>query len=81
MNSVAASLDSFYMSESERPTPRVLVATVTAYRSRTLEELAKTVTDDVRAVFSLARSVIVKGRSSTSGSSSRALPPPTKLTP
>ncbi len=58
---MAASLDSLYMSESERPTPRVLVATVTAYRSRTLEDLAKTVTDDVRAVFSLVRSVIVKG--------------------
>lgn len=49
------------MSEQERPTPRVLVATVTAYRSRTLEELAKAVTDDIRAVFLLVRSVIVKG--------------------
>ncbi|HTB77753.1 MAG TPA: molybdopterin-binding protein [Polyangiaceae bacterium] len=49
------------MSEPERPTPRVLVATVTTYKSRTLEDLAKAVTDDVRAAFSLIRSVMVKG--------------------
>src|ERR1019366_89140 len=58
------------MTEGERPTtapppssrdlPRVLVAAVTAYKSRTLEDLAKSVTDDVRAVFSMVRSVIVK---------------------
>jgi molybdenum cofactor biosynthesis protein B len=51
----------FTMSESQRIVPRVLVATVTAYRSRTLEELAKAVTDDIGAVFSLVRSVTVKG--------------------
>jgi molybdenum cofactor biosynthesis protein B len=51
----------FLMSESQRIVPRVLVATVTAYRSRTLEELTKNVTDDVVAgAFSLVRSVIVK---------------------
>jgi molybdenum cofactor biosynthesis protein B len=49
------------MSEPERPTPRVLVATVTTYKSRTLEDLAKAVTDDIRAAFSLVRSVMVKG--------------------
>jgi molybdenum cofactor biosynthesis protein B len=49
------------LSEPERLTPRVLVATVTAYRSRTLDELAKSVTDDIRAVVLLVRSVIVKG--------------------
>jgi molybdopterin adenylyltransferase len=49
------------MSEPERLTPRVLVATVTAYRSRTLEELSRSVTDDIRAAFTLIRSVIVKG--------------------
>jgi molybdopterin adenylyltransferase len=49
------------LSEPDRLTPRVLVATVTAYRSRTLDELAKSVTDDIRAVFVLVRSVIVKG--------------------
>jgi molybdopterin biosynthesis enzyme MoaB len=48
------------MSDSERPVPRVLVATVMAYRSRTLEDLAKSATDDLRAVFSLVRSVTVK---------------------
>jgi molybdenum cofactor biosynthesis protein B len=58
---VASPLVSFYMSEPERPTPRVLVATVTTYKSRTLEDLAKAVTDDVRAAFSLIRSVMVKG--------------------
>jgi molybdenum cofactor biosynthesis protein B len=49
------------MTEPERPTPRVLVATVTTYKSRTLEDLAKAVTEDVRAAFSLVRSVMVKG--------------------
>ena len=58
---MASPLVSFYMSEPERPTPRVLVATVTTYKSRTLEDLAKAVTDDVRAAFSLIRSVMVKG--------------------
>src|ERR1019366_7978583 len=53
-------LDSFYMSDVERPIPRVLVAAVTAYKSRTLDDLAKSVTDDVRAVFSMVRSVMVK---------------------
>jgi molybdenum cofactor biosynthesis protein B len=48
------------MSEAERPIPRVLVAAVTAYKSRTLDDLAKSVTDDLRAVFSIARSVTVK---------------------
>jgi molybdopterin adenylyltransferase len=48
------------MSESERPVPRVLVATVMAYKSRTLEDLTKTVTDDLGAVFALSRSVMVK---------------------
>jgi molybdopterin biosynthesis enzyme MoaB len=48
------------MNESERPPPRVLVATVMAYKSRTLEDLARTVTDDIGAVFSVARSVMVK---------------------
>ncbi len=48
------------MSEPDRPIPRVLVATVMAYRSRTLEDLSKQVTDDVRGVFSLTRSVTVK---------------------
>jgi molybdenum cofactor biosynthesis protein B len=48
------------MTESERPVPRVLVATVMAYRSRTLEDLAKLATDDIRAVFALVRSVTVK---------------------
>jgi molybdenum cofactor synthesis domain-containing protein len=48
------------MNEAERPIPRVLVAAVTAYKSRTLEELARSVTDDVRAVFSMVRSVMVK---------------------
>jgi molybdenum cofactor biosynthesis protein B len=49
------------MTEPERPTPRVLVATVTTYKSRTLEDLAKSVTDDIRGAFSIARSVMVKG--------------------
>jgi molybdenum cofactor synthesis domain-containing protein len=48
------------MSDVERPIPRVLVAAVTAYKSRTLDDLAKSVTDDVRAVFSVVRSVMVK---------------------
>jgi molybdopterin adenylyltransferase len=46
--------------EAVRPTPRVLVATVSAYRSRTLDDLAKAITDDVRATFALVRSVTVK---------------------
>jgi molybdenum cofactor biosynthesis protein B len=58
---VGRSLDYFYMSEPERHTPRVLVATVTTYKSRTLEDLAKAVTDDVRTAFSLVRSVMVRG--------------------
>src|ERR1700679_1346709 len=49
------------MTESEPPVPRVLVATVMAYKSRTLEDLAKTATDDIGAVFAVARSVVVKG--------------------
>jgi molybdopterin adenylyltransferase len=49
------------MSEPERHTPRVLVATVTTYKSRTLEDLAKAVTDEIRGAFSLVRSVMVKG--------------------
>jgi molybdenum cofactor biosynthesis protein B len=49
------------MSEPERPVPRVLVATVTTYKSRTMEDLARAVTDDVRAAFSLVRSVMVRG--------------------
>jgi molybdenum cofactor synthesis domain-containing protein len=48
------------MNEGERPTPRVLVAAVTAYKSRTLEDLAKLVTDDVRGMFEVVRSVNVK---------------------
>lgn len=51
------------MSEPERPTPRVLVATVTTYKSRTMEDLAKSVTDDIRAAFSLVRTVMVRGDS------------------
>lgn len=49
------------MTEAERSIPRVLVAAVTNYKSRTLDDLAKSVTDDIRAVFSLVRSVSVKG--------------------
>jgi molybdenum cofactor biosynthesis protein B len=49
------------MSEHERTTPRVLVATVTTYKSRTMEDIAKTITEDVRAAFALVRSVMVKG--------------------
>src|SRR6185437_5733631 len=48
------------MTESERPVPRVLVATVMAHKSRTLEDLSKAATDDIRAVFSLVRSVTVR---------------------
>jgi molybdenum cofactor biosynthesis protein B len=48
------------MNGSQRIAPRVLVATVTAYRSRTLEDLGKSVADDVSTAFSLVRSVIVK---------------------
>jgi molybdopterin adenylyltransferase len=49
------------MAENERLTPRVLVATVTTYKSRTMEDLAKSVTEDIRAAFALVRSVMVKG--------------------
>ena len=49
------------MNESEHPVPRVLIATVMAYKSRTLEDLAKTATDDIAAVFAVSRSVVVKG--------------------
>jgi molybdenum cofactor biosynthesis protein B len=50
------------MSEAKRSTPRVLVGAVMAARSRTLEELAKCVTDEVGAAkFHLVRSIVVKG--------------------
>jgi molybdenum cofactor biosynthesis protein B len=50
------------MTEAKRPVPRVLVGAVMAARSRTIEELAKCVTDEVRAAaFQLVRSVVVKG--------------------
>ena len=37
------------------------MATVTTYKSRTLEDLAKSVTEDIRAAFALVSSVMVKG--------------------
>lgn len=50
------------MNEAQRPVLRVLVGAVMAARSRTLEELAKTVADEVRAApLQLVRSVVVKG--------------------
>jgi molybdenum cofactor biosynthesis protein B len=50
------------MSEDKRPPVRVLVGAVMSARSRTLEETAKSVADEVRAAsFHLVRSVVVKG--------------------
>src|SRR5262245_58050707 len=47
--------------QTERPPPRVVVAAVMSVRSRTLEELAKNVAEDVRAAgFGFVRSVVVK---------------------
>jgi len=50
------------MSETIRPVPRVLVGAVMAARSRTVEELGKTVADEVRAAnMKLVRNVTVNG--------------------
>jgi molybdenum cofactor biosynthesis protein B len=50
------------MTEEKRPVPRILVGAVMAARSRTIEELAKCVTDEIQAAnFQLVRSVVVKG--------------------
>jgi molybdenum cofactor biosynthesis protein B len=50
------------MSETTRPVPRVLVGAVMATRSRTVEELGKTVAEEVRAAnMKLVRNVTVNG--------------------
>src|SRR5580693_5519195 len=50
------------MTQAERPVPRVLVGAVMSVRSRTLEDLGKTVAEEVRvANFKLVRNVIVNG--------------------
>jgi molybdenum cofactor biosynthesis protein B len=50
------------MTEAESPVPRVLVGAVSLSKSRTLEEIAKAVAEDVKdAGFTLVRSVTVHG--------------------
>jgi molybdenum cofactor synthesis domain-containing protein len=53
-------LESRAMSQAQRTVPRVLVGAVMPARSRSIEELAKTVTDEVHAAkFQFVRSVVV----------------------
>jgi molybdenum cofactor biosynthesis protein B len=50
------------MTEASRPMPRVLVGAVMSVKSKTIEELGKTVADEVRgAHWTLVRSVVVNG--------------------